>query len=195
MRDAKWPELTTKQADFVRAFLANGGNATEAAVSAGYSQRTAKSVGHENLTKPDIRQRVDDERRKLARSAEITAEEVAMRLAWLARSDPADFYEVGPRGVTVKDTSQLSEAQRYALREAAQTVSDSGGSIKIKIADPKPALDTLAKWLGMLVTKHEHTGKDGGPIETRADLSKLSAEQLRNLVDIRKALDAEDEDG
>ena len=44
-------KLTHKQRLFVEAYQ---GNATEAALSAGYSKKTARSIGRENLTKPYI---------------------------------------------------------------------------------------------------------------------------------------------
>lgn len=47
-------KLSLKQDAFVKAYLLNGGNATQAAISAGYSQKTAKDIGSENLTKPNI---------------------------------------------------------------------------------------------------------------------------------------------
>ena len=43
--------LTAKQRAFVEFYA---GNATEAAIKAGYSKDTARSIGQENLTKPDI---------------------------------------------------------------------------------------------------------------------------------------------
>ena len=52
MADVK---LRPKQARFVEEFLVDL-NATQAAIRAGYSQRTARSIGQENLTKPDIQE-------------------------------------------------------------------------------------------------------------------------------------------
>ncbi|NCC96729.1 MAG: terminase small subunit [Synergistales bacterium] len=43
--------LTAKQRAFVEAY---DGNATEAAIAAGYSKKTAYSIGQENLKKPEI---------------------------------------------------------------------------------------------------------------------------------------------
>ena len=48
-------KLTPKQDDFVKAYLLNGGNATQAAIKAGYSEKTAQQVGSENLLKPVIK--------------------------------------------------------------------------------------------------------------------------------------------
>jgi len=45
--------LTEKQLAFVDEYLVDL-NATQAAIRAGYSSDTAASIGHENLTKPEI---------------------------------------------------------------------------------------------------------------------------------------------
>jgi hypothetical protein len=46
--------LTIKQDAFVKAYLLNGGNATQAAIDAGYREKTAQQIGSENLLKPVI---------------------------------------------------------------------------------------------------------------------------------------------
>lgn len=51
MARAKGDKLTTRQRRFVEAY---DGNATQAAIAAGYSEKTARFMGHENLTKPYI---------------------------------------------------------------------------------------------------------------------------------------------
>ena len=50
--------MNQKQELFVHEYLLDG-NATRAAQAAGYSQRTAYSIGQENLKKPEIRQAID----------------------------------------------------------------------------------------------------------------------------------------
>ena len=50
--------LTDKQKRFCDEYLIDL-NATQAAIRAGYSERTARKIGQENLTKPDIRQYID----------------------------------------------------------------------------------------------------------------------------------------
>ena len=57
-------KLTPKQDAFVKAYLLNGGNATQAAIDAGYSKKTAKVTGSENLTKPDIAASIKEHQRK-----------------------------------------------------------------------------------------------------------------------------------
>lgn len=46
-------KLTEKQQRFVEAYIETG-NATKAALMAGYSKKTAYSIGNENLKKPEI---------------------------------------------------------------------------------------------------------------------------------------------
>jgi len=53
--------LTLKQYNFILAFISNGGNATQAILSAGYDVKnynTAKSMGWENLNKPYLKQAI-----------------------------------------------------------------------------------------------------------------------------------------
>ena len=69
-------KLTVKQQSFINAYLVNGGNASAAARAAGYSKKTAKSVGAENLTKPDIKKALDKERVEVQEAHEITLNEV-----------------------------------------------------------------------------------------------------------------------
>jgi phage terminase small subunit len=57
-------KLTPKQDAFVKGYLLNGGNATQAAIDAGYSKKTAKVTGSENLTKPDIAASIKEHQRK-----------------------------------------------------------------------------------------------------------------------------------
>lgn len=52
-------KLTAKQMRFCDEYLIDL-NATQAAIRAGYSEKTARAMGAENLTKPDIKKYIDD---------------------------------------------------------------------------------------------------------------------------------------
>ncbi|RAV22598.1 terminase small subunit [Paenibacillus contaminans] len=52
-------ELTEKQKRFADYYIESG-NATEAAIKAEYSEKTARFIGAENLTKPNIRAYIDE---------------------------------------------------------------------------------------------------------------------------------------
>ena len=58
-------KLTPKQSLFVKHYLANGMNGTQAAISARYSRKTAKAMAAENLTKPAIMSAINKTRSKI----------------------------------------------------------------------------------------------------------------------------------
>ncbi|MED4455918.1 terminase small subunit [Metabacillus fastidiosus] len=57
-------KLTPKQQAFCDYYIQTA-NATEAAVKAGYSKKTAKEVGYENLTKPHLKKYIEERNKEL----------------------------------------------------------------------------------------------------------------------------------
>ena len=78
--------LTAKQERFVQEYLVDR-NATQAAIRAGYSDKTAEVIGYENLRKPQIAEEVSKRERKLAEKAGITQERVIEALASIGLKD------------------------------------------------------------------------------------------------------------
>lgn len=68
-------KLTKKQELFVKEYLIDL-NATQAAIRAGYSKKTATVIGAENLTKPDISAAIQEAMDKRAKKIEINADYV-----------------------------------------------------------------------------------------------------------------------
>lgn len=71
--------LTPKQQRFVEEYLIDL-NATQAAIRAGYSEKTAKEIGSENLTKPNIAKAIAEAQEKLSNKAQVTVEMVVQGL-------------------------------------------------------------------------------------------------------------------
>ena len=78
--------LTPKQQRFVEEYLVDL-NATQAAIRAGYSAKTANRVASENLSKPDIAAAVQAQRAKVSEVAQVEAVRVVKELACIALSD------------------------------------------------------------------------------------------------------------
>ncbi len=72
-------KLTEKQKLFCKYYLISL-NATDAAIKAGYSKKTAKDIGCENLAKPNIHNEIQKLIKERADKAGITAEEVLLNL-------------------------------------------------------------------------------------------------------------------
>lgn len=73
-------KLTTKQQLFVSAYCSNGYNATQAAIEAGYAKSSARFVGHENLTKPYIIEKIDQYKASISEKHMITVDSLIKEL-------------------------------------------------------------------------------------------------------------------
>ena len=65
-------------------------NATQAAIRAGYSEKTAKAIGNENLTKPDIRAYIDSALEEMHNQKTADAQEVMEYLTSVMRGEHTD---------------------------------------------------------------------------------------------------------
>ena len=79
-------KLNARQKAFCEYYVASG-NATDAAIKAGYSKRTAKSIGQRLLTFVDIKKYIDELMRKLESERIATAEEVLHNLTAMMRGE------------------------------------------------------------------------------------------------------------
>lgn len=78
--------MTPKQEKFCVEYLIDL-NATQAALRAGYSKRTAYSIGNEILKKPEIKSRINELRSQEFKKSIMTADEVEARLSKAARGE------------------------------------------------------------------------------------------------------------
>ena len=101
--------LTTKQQRFIEEYPVDL-NATQAAIRAGYSRKTAFVIGYENLQKPHIKAPIQKKLAELSRNAGITAERVLNELAIVAFGDIFDLIDYeGPSRQEIKLRRRFSE--------------------------------------------------------------------------------------
>ena len=146
--------MTPKQSLFVQEYLIDL-NATRAAIAAGYSKKTAKQIGQENLTKPDVKKAIDDAISERGKRTEITQDRVLKELARIAFADPRSIAEWGDGKMTLKDSASLSDDDAVAVSEVSQTITDGKANIKAKMYDKQKALELLGRHLGMFVEKKQ----------------------------------------
>lgn len=79
-------KLTEKQKKFAD-FYIKLGNATQAAIEAGYSKRTARSQGQRLLTNVDIKNYIDERMAQLASERIMSAQEILERLSLIATAE------------------------------------------------------------------------------------------------------------
>lgn len=78
--------LTPKQAAFVREYMIDL-NATQAAIRAGYKEKTAGQTGAENLKKPQIQKAIQEQWKTVEEKCTVTVEWILSRIAQIAQDE------------------------------------------------------------------------------------------------------------
>lgn len=165
-------KLSPKQKLFVDEYLIDL-NATQAAIRAGYSKKTAGWIGNQLLVKTHIAQAVQKAMEKRSCRTEITQDRVLQELAKLGFANMADYMSIGAGGAPVLDFSKLTRDQAAALVEVTvEDFVDGRGEdardvrrVKFKLADKRAALVDMGKHLGMFIERKEVSGPGGGPVQ------------------------------
>ena len=175
---------TNKAKAFVDAYFACGFNATEAAKRAGYSQKTAYSIGHENLKKPEIAALVAERMKKAA----MPANEVLARLAAIARGDVSHFLT--DKG-DIDYTTEQAKANIHLLKKARvkRGVTKSGEpwtETEIELHDPQSALVNIGRHHGLFVDKFAPTDPTGKK-EYDAGAGRTDEDRISRVMEILEA--------
>lgn len=164
--------LTPKQERFCYEYLANGFNATKAALKAKYSERTAYAIGAENLKKPQIQARIQEMKDNLAETAGISALMILqehMKIAQASQGQVRDGW------MKLKDFEELDEdvkasIQEVTTKEVKKQVQqgqkpETEVYVRIKMYDKQKSLQEIANMLGFNAPKkQELTGADGSDL-------------------------------
>jgi phage terminase small subunit len=159
-------------------------NATQAAIRAGYSPKTAGAQGSRLLKRVDISAQVAARRKEQSDATGFTAQKVLKELALIGFANMADYMRVGPEGLPVLDFSALTREQAAVLTEVTVEETQEGPrdnpyevrKVKFKLADKRAALVDLGKHLGLFIDRVDHTtGGDPLPDEIRVKLIRPSA--------------------
>ncbi|HEX5362350.1 MAG TPA: terminase small subunit [Fluviicoccus sp.] len=166
-KPANQETLNHKQQRFIDEYLVDL-NATQAAIRAGYSPKTAGSQAFDLLKKPEIQQAIEEARQKTANKLEITRERVLEEYAKLAFLDPRRFYnEDGTlKKVPDMDADTAAALQGFEVDEIKMGEDSPaiGVTQKIKWHDKKAALDSIARMMGWNQDKVKLQGDPENPL-------------------------------
>lgn len=156
--------MTKKQKRFVEEYLIDL-NATQAAIRAGYSPDSAKEIGSENLTKPDIAKAVDQAIAERSRRTGVNADRVVRELAKIAFVNAGEVVDLD----TALLMDKISDDDMAAIQSVkVKTFGEDGIEREVKLADKLKALELLGKHLGLFKDKVEINGN------VKSDMSALS---------------------
>lgn len=165
--------LTPRQSRFVAEYLITL-NATQAALKAGYSAKTAEHCGPRLLGIVGVASAIQDSLAKRAARTEVTADRVVTELARIAFGDVGVWFDDQGR---LKPIHELPIEARAALAsvdvqrekttrtvDGTEEVTIEDCVVKVKAWDKVRALELLAKHLGIITERREITGAQGGPL-------------------------------
>lgn len=157
--------LTDKQDAFCREYLVDL-NATQAAIRAGYSDKTANRTASENLSKPDIQNRISE--LKAARNEDVGVN-AAYVLKRLVEIDQMDVVDILRDDGTMLPISQWPKVWRITLQgmDISASIQEFDEKTtetilkKIKWPDKVKNLELLGKHIDVQAFKEkvEHSGE------------------------------------
>jgi len=165
--------LTDQQKKFCDEYLIDL-NATQAAIRAGYSPKTADRQGGRLLKHAWARARIDAALAEQSRRTGINADRALRELAKIGFANPADavnFIDATMRaGASRDDTAAVQSIKVKTI----PTTDGVGIEREIKFYDKIKALELIGKRFGLFTDKVEHSGSiDTGPSELQELLNEL----------------------
>lgn len=168
--------LTPKQQRFVDEYLVDL-NATQAAIRAGYSEKTAHQIGAETLIKPDVQQAIQSAMKARSQRTQIDQDWVLQRLAILANAKATDLSSWDEGGVYLKDSKDLTPEQAYLVSEVTldETIKESKSGDELVLHRQKrlkqvsdtaklKALELIGKHIGLFNDKLTLSNDPNSPI-------------------------------
>ena len=157
-------QLTPKQELFCREYLKDL-NATQAAIRAGYSEKTARATGSENLSKPDIADRIAELKAERNEEVGIDAAYVLRRLTEIDQMDVLDILLANGELKPIKDWPKVWRTTLSGMDVVEMASADSAALLKkIKWPDKVKNLELLGRHVSVQAfkdnVKNEVTGAE-----------------------------------
>ena len=158
--------MTDKQKLFCKEYIIDL-NATRAAKDAGYSKKTANSIGPENLVKPCIQEYIAKLQEKRSDKVEITADDVLREYKLIGISDVKNYFDIIGGELILKSFEDMSPDISRAIESIKQTKVSTKSKTgieyitlktEIKLWSKTNALEMITRHTGGFVEKKEFEG-------------------------------------
>jgi phage terminase small subunit len=173
-------KLTARQEAFVKEYLIDL-NATQAAIRAGYSKKTAGSVGAENLTKPEIQVAISTAKQARSERVEITADMVLQQWWAIATADPNSIVQ--HRRICCRYCHGKDHKYQWRAREYQEAMD--AADLAVKGSDKEPAYPSDDGGYAFDATREPHPDC---PDCSGEGLGEVHAADTRKLKGVAKAL-------
>jgi phage terminase small subunit len=148
------------------------GNATRAAIRAGYSETSAHVKASNLLDQPAVQKEIDRLTRATMYKLGINALTVAREIKKIASANVCDYGRINEKGEFEFDLTTSTRDQMSAVQEISSTEWETGDGenktvhrrTKLKLFPKLPANELLTRATAGFSQKHEHSGPGGGPV-------------------------------
>ena len=140
--------MTEKQKRFVDEYLIDL-NATQAAIRAGYSVKTAREQASQNLTKLNIQQAISEKMAERSKRTGVNQDRIVLELAKIAFVNAADVIDSDDATIKAGATADDTAAIQSVKVKVIPTKEGEGVEREIRLNDKLKALELLGKHLGM----------------------------------------------
>jgi phage terminase small subunit len=147
-------KLTEKQQRFANEYLIDL-NATQAAIRAGYSPRTAEQQGSRLLSNVKVRAYIDECMAELSRRTGVNQERIIRELARIAFVNPSDVVDMNEATLKPYATEDDTAAIASVKVKTIPTQDGTGVEREIRFVDKIKALELLGKRFGMWLDRQQ----------------------------------------
>jgi len=158
------PKLTKKQQAFVAEYLVDM-NGTQAAIRAGYSPKTAQPQSARLLSNVMVQAALEKAFQKKVGRIEVTVDNVVEELRRIGFADVRSVAGVTGGSVVAVNSDDWTPEEAAAVAELADTKE----GVRIKLHPKLPALESLAKHLGLYRPEalDVNLRSDGAPVQVQ----------------------------
>lgn len=177
-------KLNDRQMRFVDEYIIDL-NATQAAIRAGYSEKTAEQTASRLLRNVKVQEYIEKRKKDRIERTEITQDAVLKELVAIAFSDITDYAKIIEKEIEIEPgkfekikvidltlTKDLTKTQKKALA----VIKNGKFGMEVKTYDKVQALIKLGEHLGMFTKRVEVSGTVNNPYEG------LTTEELKKLI-------------
>lgn len=164
--------LTDKQRAFCEEYIIDF-NGAQAAIRAGYSEKTARMIATENLTKPYIQAYLSELIQERKERVKVSQDDVVRELSHIAFDDIKNYLKFKTEKIKVDTDSNgepiydyrtivdVKDSQTIDTRNIQEVAIAPNGAFKFKLYGKDDALVNLGRHLGIFNDKLNLTGEEG----------------------------------